>query len=48
VAGEVAEQAAALLKFEEAAKLRDRLKQVRQQIDDEEWKTARKRKLKRR
>jgi excinuclease ABC subunit B len=42
------EQAAALLKFEEAAKLRDRLKQVRQQIDDEEWKTARKRKLKRR
>jgi len=42
------EQAAALLEFEKAATLRDRLKQVRQQIDDEEWKTARKRKLKRR
>jgi len=42
------EQAAALLKFEEAAKLRDRIKQVRQQIDDEEWKESRKRKLKRR
>jgi len=42
------EQAAALLEFEKAAKLRDRLKQVRQEIDDEEWKTARKRQLKRR
>jgi excinuclease ABC subunit B len=42
------EQAAALLEFEKAATLRDRLKQVRQQIDDEEWKAARKRKLKRR
>ena len=42
------EQAAALLEFEKAAKLRDRVHQVRQQIDDEEWKTARKRKLKRR
>ena len=42
------EQAAALLEFEKAATLRDRLKQVRQQIDDEEWKSARKSKLKRR
>jgi len=42
------EQAAALLKFEEAAKLRDRLKQVRQQIDDEEWKAARKARMRKR
>jgi len=42
------EQAAALLEFEKAAKLRDRIHQVRQQIDDEEWKAARKRKLRRR
>jgi len=42
------EQAAALLEFEKAAKLRDRLKQVRQQIDDDEWKTARKSRMKRR
>jgi excinuclease ABC subunit B len=40
------EQAAAVLEFEKAAKLRDRLKQVRQQIDDEEWKASRRRKLK--
>jgi excinuclease ABC subunit B len=42
------EQAAALLEFEKAAKLRDRIKQVRQQIDDEEWKAARKSRMKRR
>ncbi|MCX6844418.1 MAG: UvrB/UvrC motif-containing protein, partial [candidate division WOR-3 bacterium] len=42
------EQAAALLEFEKAAKLRDRIHQVRQQIDDEEWKDSRKRKLRRR
>ena len=42
------EQAAALLEFEKAATLRDRIRQVRQQIDDDEWKTARKRQLKRR
>jgi excinuclease ABC subunit B len=42
------EQAAALLEFEKAATLRDRLKQVRQQIDDEEWKATRKSRLKRR
>jgi len=42
------EQAAALLEFEKAAKLRDRIRQVRQQIDDDEWKAARKRKLRRR
>ena len=42
------EQAAALLEFEKAAALRDRIKQARQQIDDEEWKTARKARMKRR
>jgi excinuclease UvrABC nuclease subunit len=42
------EQAAALLEFEKAAKLRDRIHQVRQQIDDDEWKDSRKRRLKRR
>ncbi len=42
------EQAAQLLEFEKAARLRDRIRQLRQQIDDEEWKAARKRKLKRR
>ena len=42
------EQAAALLEFEKAAKLRDRIHQARQQIDDEEWKAARKKKLRRR
>ena len=42
------EQAAALLEFEKAAKLRDRIRQVRQQIDDDEWKAARKKKLRRR
>ena len=42
------EQAAALLEFEKAAKLRDRIRQVRQQIDDEEWKAARKSRMKRR
>jgi excinuclease UvrABC nuclease subunit len=42
------EQAAALLEFEKAAKLRDRIRQVRQQIDDEEWKAARKGKLRKR
>jgi excinuclease ABC subunit B len=42
------EQAAALLEFEKAAALRDRIRQVRQQIDDEEWKASRKSRLKRR
>jgi excinuclease UvrABC helicase subunit UvrB len=42
------EQAAALLEFEKAATLRDRIRQVRQQIDDEEWKASRKSRLKRR
>ncbi len=42
------EQAAQLLEFEKAAKLRDRIRQVRQQIDDEEWKAGRKKRLKRR
>ena len=42
------EQAAALLEFEKAAKLRDRLKQVRQQIDDEEWKATRRSRMKKR
>jgi len=42
------EQAAALLEFEKAAKLRDRIKQVRQQIDDEEWKASRRSRMKKR
>jgi len=42
------EQAAALLEFEKAAKVRDRIRQVRQEIDDEEWKDSRKRRLKKR
>jgi excinuclease ABC subunit B len=42
------EQAAALLEFEKAAQLRDRIHAVRKEIDDEEWKAARKRQLKRR
>jgi excinuclease ABC subunit B len=42
------EQAAALLEFEKAAKLRDRIHQVRQQIDDEEWKDSRKKRLRKR
>jgi excinuclease ABC subunit B len=42
------EKAAQMLEFEKAAGLRDRIRQVRQQIDDDEWKAARKRKLKRR
>jgi excinuclease ABC subunit B len=41
------EQAAALLEFEKAATLRDRIRQVRQKIDDEEWKSSRRKKLKR-
>ena len=41
------EQAAALLEFEKAAKYRDQVRQLRQQIDDDEWKASRKRKLKR-
>jgi excinuclease ABC subunit B len=40
------EQAAALLEFEKAATLRDRIRQVRQQIDDDEWKSSRRKKLK--
>jgi excinuclease ABC subunit B len=42
------EQAAGLLEFEKAAKLRDRIHQVRQQIDDEEWKDSRRKRLKKR
>jgi len=42
------EQAAALLEFEKAATLRDRIKQVRQQIDDNEWKATRKARLRKR
>jgi excinuclease UvrABC nuclease subunit len=42
------EKAAQLLDFEKAAKYRDRIRELRQQIDDDEWKAARKRKLKRR
>jgi excinuclease ABC subunit B len=42
------DQAAQLLEFEKAAKLRDRIREVRQQIDDDEWKASRRKKLKRR
>ncbi len=42
------ERAAALLEFEKAARLRDRIRQVRQQIDDDEWKAGRKKRLKHR
>jgi excinuclease ABC subunit B len=42
------EQAAVLLEFEKAAKLRDRIHQVRQEIDDEEWKAARRKRLRKR
>jgi len=39
------EQAAQMLEFEKAAKFRDRIRELRQQIDDEEWKEQRRRKL---
>ncbi|MEO0079048.1 MAG: helicase-related protein, partial [candidate division WOR-3 bacterium] len=42
------EQAAQLLEFEKAAQLRDRIRQLRQQIDDDEWKAGRTKRLKRR
>jgi excinuclease ABC subunit B len=42
------EQAAGTLEFEKAASYRDRIRQLRQQIDDEDWKASRKKKLKRR
>ncbi|MEO0073497.1 MAG: excinuclease ABC subunit UvrB [candidate division WOR-3 bacterium] len=38
--------AALALEFEKAAKLRDRISQLRQQIDDEEWRRSRRRRLK--
>ncbi|MEO0086283.1 MAG: excinuclease ABC subunit UvrB [candidate division WOR-3 bacterium] len=42
------EAAARALDFEKAAKYRDRIAQLRQQLDDEEWKTQRRRRLRRR
>jgi excinuclease ABC subunit B len=42
------EKAASLLEFEKAAKYRDRIREVRAQIDEEEFKAARKRRLKKR
>lgn len=39
-------RAAQNLEFERAAKLRDKIKEIRQQIDDEEWKKQRRRRLK--
>ncbi|MBM3315259.1 excinuclease ABC subunit UvrB [candidate division WOR-3 bacterium] len=40
--------AAQALEFEKAAKYRDRISQLRQQIDDEEWKAGRRKRLKKR
>jgi excinuclease ABC subunit B len=40
--------AAQALEFEKAAKLRDRIRELRQKIEDEEWKKARRKRLKRR
>jgi len=42
------ELAAQNLEFERAAKLRDKIKELRQEIDDEEWKKARRKRLKKR
>ena len=42
------ERAAETLEFEQAAKLRDRIRQVRQQMDDDEWKRGRKGRMKKR
>jgi excinuclease ABC subunit B len=41
------ELAAQNLEFERAAKLRDKIREIRQQIDDEEWKKERRKRLKR-
>ncbi len=41
------ENAAQNLEFERSAKLRDKIKELRQQIDDEEWKKARRKRLRR-
>jgi excinuclease ABC subunit B len=41
------EAAAQALEFEKAAKYRDRISQLRQQIDDDEWKESRRKKLRR-
>ncbi|MGQ9707721.1 MAG: excinuclease ABC subunit UvrB [bacterium] len=40
------ERAAQNLEFEKAAKLRDRIREIRQKIDDEEWKRHRRKRLK--
>ncbi|MEO0067740.1 MAG: excinuclease ABC subunit UvrB [candidate division WOR-3 bacterium] len=42
------EAAARSLEFEKAARIRDRIKEIRQRIDDEEWKRQRRKRLKRR
>ncbi|MEN9979032.1 MAG: excinuclease ABC subunit UvrB [candidate division WOR-3 bacterium] len=42
------QQAAQNLEFERAAKLRDRIRELRQQIDDEEWRKSRRKRLKNR
>ncbi|MEO0019928.1 MAG: excinuclease ABC subunit UvrB [candidate division WOR-3 bacterium] len=42
------EAAARSLEFEKAARIRDRIKEIRQRIDDEEWKRQRCKRLKRR
>ena len=42
------QDAAQQLEFEKAARLRDRIRSLRQQIDDEEWKRGRRRRLKKR
>ncbi|MEO0025960.1 MAG: excinuclease ABC subunit UvrB [candidate division WOR-3 bacterium] len=42
------QQAAQNLEFERAAKLRDRIRELRQQIDDEEWRKNRRKRLKNR
>ncbi len=41
-------QAAQNLEFERAAKLRDKIRELRQQIDDEEWRKSRRKRLKNR
>lgn len=41
-------QAAQNLEFERAAKLRDKIREIRQQIDDEEWRKSRRKRLKKR
>lgn len=42
------QQAAQNLEFERAAKLRDKIRELRQQIDDEEWRRSRRKRLKNR